>query len=124
MFQCARQQPKFERTTLSKWIGQSWQIKNQLELLLTLLKEMVKVVQKYNASISGMRASTNQRLKLPTFFHPYAKNKHVQNNSKVMSCPQLNSVDTGTSAQTWWGTGSESWFYQLKDPANTWSLSW
>ena len=34
------------------------------------------------------------------------------------------SVDTWTGAQTWWETGSESRFYQLKDPANTWSLSW
>jgi len=34
------------------------------------------------------------------------------------------SVDTWTGAQTWWETGSESWFYQLKDPANTWFLSW
>ena len=42
----------------------------------------------------------------------------------VSHCPSSPSVDTGTSAQTWWGTGSESWFYQLKDPANTWSLSW
>ena len=84
MFQCMRQQPKFERTTLSKWIGQSWQIKNQLELLPTSLKEMAKAVQKYNTSISGMRASTNQRLELPAFFHPYTKNKHIQNNLKVI----------------------------------------
>ena len=90
MFQCARQQPKFERTTLSKWIGQSWQIKNRSELLPTSLKEMAKAAQKYNASISGMRASTDQRLELPAFFHPYAKNKHVQNNSKVMTCLQVN----------------------------------
>jgi len=74
MFQCAKQQPKFERTTLSEWIGQSWQVKNKSELLPTSLKEMAKAAQKYKATISGMRASANQRLEMPAFFHPYAKN--------------------------------------------------
>jgi len=27
---------------------------------------------------------------MPAFFHPYAKNKHVQNNLKVMTCLQQN----------------------------------
>ena len=44
--------------------------------------------------------------------------------SGVFKSVLVYSVDTWTGAQTWWETGSESRFYQLKDPANTWSLSW
>jgi len=70
MFQCAKQQPKFGRTTLSEWIGQSWQVENKLELLPTLLKEMAKAVQKYKETISGMRASANQPLEMPARLLP------------------------------------------------------
>ena len=49
---------------------------------------MVKTARKYNATISNMRISMDQRLDVLAFHHPLAKNKHLQYNLKVMKCIQ------------------------------------
>jgi len=55
-----------------------------------LLREMITMAQKYNASISIMRASSEQQLEMPAFYHPFTKNRNLQNNSNVMKCLQNN----------------------------------
>jgi len=46
------------------------------------------MARKYNAMISNMRISMDQRLDMPATHHPFAKNKHLQYNSKIMRCIQ------------------------------------
>ena len=85
---CNIKRHKEEEPSAREWITQSWQINSQSELLLKSLKEMVKTARKYNATISNMRILMDQRLNMLAFHHPFAKNKHLQYNSKVMRCIQ------------------------------------
>jgi len=64
--------------------------KTRSGLLPLSLREMINAAQKYNTTISGMRASMDQRLNIPAFYHPYVKNRNLQNISKVMKCLQHN----------------------------------
>jgi len=75
LFQCAKQKPRVERPSVGEWICQSWQIKNRSETLPFSLRELINPAQKYNATISRMRASADQRLGMPAFYHPYVQNK-------------------------------------------------
>ena len=49
---------------------------------------MLEAVQKYNASISVMRAPTCLRPAMPAFHHPFARNRNLWMNSKTMRCLQ------------------------------------
>jgi len=49
---------------------------------------MITTAQKYNATISTMRALKEQGLEMPAFHHPFAKDRFLQNNSKTMKCLQ------------------------------------
>jgi len=51
---------------------------------------MISTAQKYNVTISMMRASKDHRLEMPAFHHPYAKKTYLQINSKSMKCLQDN----------------------------------
>ena len=53
-------------------------------------KEMVEAAQKYNVTISVMRAPADLRLKMPAFHHLFTKNKKLHTNSNVMRCLQIN----------------------------------
>ena len=90
VFQSAHQKPIIAKTTVREWICQSWPIKIRSECLTNSMREMIKAAQKYNASLSVMRVSTDLRLEMPAFYHPFAKNKYLQNNSRVMRCIQDN----------------------------------
>jgi len=85
---CAIKRHKEEEPSAREWITQSWQINSRSESLPKSLKEMVKTVRKYNATISNMRILMDQRLDMLAFHHPFAKNKHLQYNSKIMKCIQ------------------------------------
>ena len=54
VYQSAHQ--KIEQNSVREWIGQTWPVRTQSEQLLTSLKEMIQMAQKYNALISVMRA--------------------------------------------------------------------
>ena len=49
---------------------------------------MIKTAQKYNATVSVMRAPTSLRLDMPAFHHPFARNRNLRINSKTMRCLQ------------------------------------
>jgi hypothetical protein len=76
--------------SVREWICQSWPIRTRSEQLPSSLKEMISAAQKCNATISVMRASSEHRLEMPAFCHPFAKNKNLQNNSRTMKCLQNN----------------------------------
>ena len=56
VFQCAQQKPTVARPTVKEWICQTWPIKIRSELIPKSLREMIEAAQKYNATISVMRA--------------------------------------------------------------------
>ena len=60
------------------------------ECLPNTLKEMVEAAQKYNVTLSVMRAPTDLRLEMPAFHHPFAKNKKLHTHSNMMQCLQIN----------------------------------
>jgi len=90
MLQAAQKRPNIARPTVKEWICQSWLIKVQSDQMPNSLREVVKAAQKYNATISVMRAPMKLRLEMPAFHHPFARNKNLQNNSKAMRCLQDN----------------------------------
>ena len=81
---------RIARPTVKEWICQSWPIKVNSDRIPNSLREIVKAAQKYNATISVMRAPMELRLEMPAFHHPFARNKNLQNNSKAMRCLQDN----------------------------------
>lgn len=56
VFKSAQQKPAITQETVSEWVCQSWPIKTRSECLPNSLKEMVEAAQKYNVTISVMRA--------------------------------------------------------------------
>ena len=86
VYQSAHQ--KIERNSVREWIGQTWPVRTRSEQLPTSLKEMIQTAQKYNASISVMRAPRDLRLTMPAFHHPYAKNRNLNTKSRTMKCLQ------------------------------------
>jgi hypothetical protein len=90
MLQSAQHKPDKVRLSTKEWICQSWPIKTQSSYLPDSLKEAIIVTQKYNVSISVMRAPTNLQLEMLAFHHPFAKNKYLQADSRAMRCLQLN----------------------------------
>jgi len=89
-FQNARQKPKIERNAVREWITQTWPVRTRSDQLLTSMKEMIETAQKYNMSISVMRAPRNLRLNMPAFHHPFAKNRNLRTMSTTMKCLQEN----------------------------------
>ena len=79
---------KIERNSVREWIGQTWPVRTWSEQLPTSLKEMIQTAQKYNASISVMRAPQDLRLTMPAFHHPFAKNRNLKTKSRMMKCLQ------------------------------------
>jgi hypothetical protein len=59
MLQSARHKPDEARSSVKEWICQSWPIKTRSSYLPNSLKEAIIATQKYNISLSVMRAPTN-----------------------------------------------------------------
>ena len=51
------QKPNMTRNTVKEWISQTWPIKIQSDKIPNSLKEMLEAAQKYNVTISVMRAT-------------------------------------------------------------------
>ena len=77
---------KIECTLVSKWIGQTWLARTRLDQLPSSLKEMIQAAQKYNVTISVLRAPRDLRLSMPAFHHPFAKNRNLCTKSRAMKC--------------------------------------
>ena len=90
VFQSAQQKPAIARPTVREWICQSWPVKIWSEHLPRSLKEPIEAAQRYNATISVMRAPMALRLEMLVFHHPFTQNRHLQNNSRIMCCLQGN----------------------------------
>jgi len=88
IFQSANQKPIVTRNTVKEWIYQTWPIKTHSEKLPKSLKEMIGTAQKYNATISVMRATQELKMGMPAFHHPFAKNRNLRTASKAMKCLQ------------------------------------
>jgi len=73
-----------------EWICQSWPVKIKSDRIPKSLREMIETAQKYNTTISVMRAPKELKLNMPAFHHPFAKNRHLQTNSRIMRCLQEN----------------------------------
>ena len=88
VYQSAQQKPEIPRATISEWVSQTWLAKTRSARLTTSMKEMLEAAQKYNVSLSVMRAPTSLRLDMPAFHHPFARNRNLRMNSKTMRCLQ------------------------------------
>ena len=49
---------------------------------------MMEAAQKYNTRISVMRATTDLRMNMLAFHHPFAKNRNLHTTLKAMKCLQ------------------------------------
>ena len=89
-YQNTHQKPKIEKNSVREWITQTWTVRTRSDQLPKSMREMIETTQKYNASISVMRAPGNLRLSMPAFHHPFAKNRNLRTKSKTMKCLQDN----------------------------------
>src|SRR5258706_5935764 len=55
-YQNAHQKQRIPRNTIREWISQTWKVKTQSNQLPQSLKEMIQMAQKYNMTISVMKA--------------------------------------------------------------------
>jgi len=85
-YQNAHQTQKPARNIVREWISQTWLVKTRTDQLLQSLRELIETAQKYNATISVMRAPRDLRLNMPAFHHPHAKNRNLRSNSRAMKC--------------------------------------
>jgi len=76
------------RNTVKEWIYQTWLIKTCSEKLPKLLKEMIGTAQKYNVTISVMRATQELKMGMLAFHHPFTKNRNLHTTLKAMKCLQ------------------------------------
>ena len=84
--QSTQNKPRTHNLIAKEWISQTWPIKSRSNCIPVTLREMTEAAQKYNASITDMRAPMELRLSMPASHHPFAKNRHLQPTSKTMKC--------------------------------------